>query len=207
MQHCTRQYLHTDGHPYRHHSNPCDTCTLPRRCYWHIPRAHPHRMWGLAQSMGHQLSKYFTYVATYLEPPHHCKKAKIVKHSEINKNSFIRFLPFYRPQRSCEGYAFTPVLSVILFTGGGLPQCMLGYHTPPEQAPPNPGPDPPPGPGTPPGPGSPQDHAPPTWDQAPSSPPRTRHPHGTRHPPPPRRRLLLRTVRILLECILVHPAV
>ena len=42
-------------------------------------------------------------------------------------------------------------LSVILFTGGGLPQCMLGYHpllrtrhppvadTPPEQAPPAPG--------------------------------------------------------------------
>ena len=24
-------------------------------------------------------------------------------------------------------------LSVILFTGGCLPQCMLGYHTPPEQ--------------------------------------------------------------------------
>ena len=41
--------------------------------------------------------------------------------------------------------------------------------------------------------------------------PRSRHPHpqdqttppGSRHHPPPSRRLLLRTVRILLECILV----
>ena len=62
-------------------------------------------------------------------------------------------------------------LSVILFTGGGggLPQCMLGYHTPPEQTPPP--------------------------EQA--LPPRA----GT---PSPGRRLLLRTVRILLECILVY---
>ena len=60
----------------------------------------------------------------------------------------------YRPQRSCEGYVFTPVC---LSTGGmgGLPQCMLGYH----------------------------------------------HPPGADHPPS--RWLLLRTVRILLECILV----
>ena len=34
---------------------------------------------------------------------------------------------FYRPQRSCEGYVFT---GVCLSTWGGLPQCMLGYHTP-----------------------------------------------------------------------------
>ena len=66
---------------------------------------------------------------------------------------------------------------------GGVPQCMLGYHPP-------------------------QDQAPRPWDQAP--------PSGTRHPPlgpdlpgpgtlprdqaPPR----VRTVRILLECILVQ---
>ena len=69
-------------------------------------------------------------------------------------------------------------LSVILFTGGCLPQCMLGYH--------------PPGADTTPG----------------SRPPRTRHPPRpgtpwTKHPPGTGRRLLLRMVRILLECILV----
>ena len=45
---------------------------------------------------------------------------------------------FYRPQRSCEGYVFTPPRG-----GGGLPQCILGYHppraAPPDQAPPRPG--------------------------------------------------------------------
>ena len=34
----------------------------------------------------------------------------------------------YRPQRSCEGYVFTPVCPQ-----GGLSQCMLGYHPPPRQ--------------------------------------------------------------------------
>ena len=42
---------------------------------------------------------------------------------------------------------FYTCLSVILFTGGGLPQCMLGYHPPGTRHPP--GADPP-GPGTPP---------------------------------------------------------
>ena len=61
----------------------------------------------------------------------------------------------YRPQRSCEGYVFTPVCQSFCSQGrGGLPQCMLGYHTPQEQTP--------------------------LWDQAPSG---TRHPLGTRHPP------------------------
>ena len=40
-------------------------------------------------------------------------------------------LYFYRPQRSCEGYVFTPVC---LSTGGDLPQCMLGYHPPPPRS-------------------------------------------------------------------------
>ena len=77
--------------------------------------------------------------------------------------------------------------------GGGLPQCMLGHHPPPPRA------------GTP-------------WEQTPprSGTPREQTPPGTHTPPdqehspeqatpPPReqRRLLLRTVRILLECILV----
>ena len=33
-------------------------------------------------------------------------------------------------------------LSVILFTGGGLPQCMLGYHPPPPRGPGTPTPPP-----------------------------------------------------------------
>ena len=40
-------------------------------------------------------------------------------------------MPYYRPQRSCEGYVFTPVC---LSTRGGLPQCMLGYHIPQQTA-------------------------------------------------------------------------
>ena len=69
-------------------------------------------------------------------------------------------------------------LSVILSTGGGLPQCMLGYH-------------PPPGVGTPREQTTFPEQAPPTG----ADPSRA----GT-----PSRRLLLRTVRILLECILVE---
>ena len=36
-------------------------------------------------------------------------------------------VPFYRLQRICEGYVFT---CVCLSTGGGLPQCILGYRPP-----------------------------------------------------------------------------
>ena len=86
---------------------------------------------------------------------------------------------------------------------GGLPQCMLGYH-PLDQAPPGPGTPQakytPPGPGTPPEPGTLPDQAhilgPGTPTPLGPGTPRTRH--------PPSRRLLLRTVRILLECILFH---
>ena len=44
------------------------------------------------------------------------------------KKLFTQLL-HYRPQRSCEGYVFTPVCHSV--HRGGLPQCMLGYHTPP----------------------------------------------------------------------------
>ena len=142
---------------------------------------------------------------------------------------------YYRPQRSCEGYVFTPVC---LSTGGvpGQVPPRTRYTPQDQEHPPDqvhpPGTRYPPGPGTPPTP----------WDQVhplgPGVPPRTRytsqdqvHPPGTRYtlppgtrytPPgpgtsqswtrythpwdqvhPPSRRLLLRTVRILLECILV----
>ena len=131
----------------------------------------------------------------------------------------------YRPQRSC-GQGNILHLSVILFTGGCLPQCMLGYHTPP-------------GAGTP-GADIPQSRHPsgadtlveqthpqsrhppeqtPTWSRHPteqtpprsrhpqSSPPLSRHPPGSRHPPPGsrlRHTVNERPVRILLECILVN---
>ena len=67
------------------------------------------------------------------------KKQFILKYS-------IHLSPFYyRPQRSCgQGNIFTPVCHSFCSRGGGLPQCMLGYHhhpppgsrPPPEQTPP-----------------------------------------------------------------------
>ena len=51
---------------------------------------------------------------------------------------------YYRPLRSWGKVIFSQA-SVILLTGGGLPQCMLGYHPTPrtrDQVPP-PGADPP----------------------------------------------------------------
>ena len=100
----------------------------------------------------------------------------------------LGFCTCYRSQRFCKGYVFTPVC---LSTGGGLPQCMLGWHTPQKQTPPR------------------SRHPPrsrPPLEQTPAgedppsgadpNPPWSRHPHRTR--------LLLRTVRILLECILVN---
>ena len=116
---------------------------------------------------------------------------------------------YYRPQRSCgQGNIFTPVChSFCSQGGGGLPQCMLGYHhppgpgrppqtrqTPPDQAdppgpgrcPPRPGRHPPPRPGRP-----PLDQADTPLDQA--NPPGSRLQHMVYERP----------VRILLECILV----
>ena len=63
----------------------------------------------------------------------------------IMHHKFMLCAHFYRPRRSYEGYVFIPVC---LSTGGGLPQCMLGYHLPgsrhtplehthPEQTPPH----------------------------------------------------------------------
>ena len=103
---------------------------------------------------------------------------------------------YYRPQRSCEAYVFT---RVCLSTEGEY----LGRYLPPL------------GPGTP----SRTSYTPlrpdtPTHPLGPDTTPRTRytpwdqvHPLGPGTPPRTRytssRRLLLRTVRILLECILV----
>ena len=91
------------------------------------------------------------------------------------------------------------LVSVTLFTwGGGLPQCMLGYHTPPGSM------------------------HPPEANTTPSGsmhhpleactplealhPPGSMHPLGSMHPPPGsrlRHTVNERLVRILLECILV----
>ena len=117
----------------------------------------------------------------------------------------------YRPQRSCEGHVFT---GVCLSTGGCLPQCMLRYTPPQSRHPPEQTPLPPGG-----------RHCPPEQTHTPGAdtPLQSRHPPQSRHPspqeqtpspradtplgadthPPPKIRPLLRTVRILLECILV----
>ena len=73
-----------------------------------------------------------------------------------------------------QGYVFTGVCYSV--NGGCLPQCMLGYHTPRDQAPslgadPIPGPDTPreqipPGTRHPPGPGTPQQQTPPSTGHA-----------------------------------------
>ena len=105
-------------------------------------------------------------------------------------------------------------LSVILFTRGGLPQCMVRYPPPSRSR-------------HPPGADTPPEQTPPRSRHPPEqTPPRSRHPHGSRHPlpqeqtPPPRSRhppradtphpgsrlqhtVYERPVRILLECILV----
>ena len=116
---------------------------------------------------------------------------------------------FYRPQRSCgQGNIFTPVCHSV-HGGGGLPQCMLGYHPPgTRQTPPGLG-RPPLGPGRP-----PPDQADPPQDQAdppgPGRPPRDQAdtpPGPGRHPPGPgklQHTVYERPVRILLECILVN---
>ena len=138
---------------------------------------------------------------------------------------------FYRPQRSCEGYVFTGVCLSTVGRGGGV--CLsagwdttpppgadtpLGADTPPgsrhppEQTPPHPpqeqtppGADTPPPGADPPRADTPQDQTPP-GNRHPSprsrQPPRADTPPWSRHPPP-QIRSLLRTVGILLECILV----
>ena len=85
------------------------------------------------------------------------------------------------------------LVCVILFTGGGLPQCMLGYHPPEGGIPPGRRHPPPPPPGT----MHPWDHASPLGLCT----PRTMHPPGPC--PTPRHMVNERPVRILLECILV----
>ena len=119
---------------------------------------------------------------------------------------------FYRPQRSCEGYVFTPVCDSV--NRGGVPDQV---HPPWNQVPPGPGTPPcdqvlPPGPGTHPGHKVPPvTRYSPLW---PGTPPRTRYTPpwpgtlpwpGT--PPPEQSKMEdtvnVRTVRILLECILV----
>ena len=112
---------------------------------------------------------------------------------------------YYWPQRSCgQGNIFTSVCQEFCPQGGGLPQCMMGYHHyHPLPRPDSPRPDSP-------RPDTPQTrHTPPPGTR---HPPPTRHPPQNRHPPdqtspgtrpPPQDTVNERLVRILLECILV----
>ena len=114
---------------------------------------------------------------------------------------YLYFL-FTVRKRSCGKVMFYTCLSVILFTGGDLPQCKLGYtpfaplgpETPPRtrgRHPPGPEADTPLS--------RPSQQTPPSrYPSQADTPPQT--PPGQT---PPSRRLLLRTIRILLECILV----
>ena len=78
----------------------------------------------------------------------------------------ISFCFRYRPQGSCgQGNIFTPVCHSI--HGGGLPQCMLGYHPPPGKETPLP-------------------RRPPLGRRHHPPPPRRRHPPPGRRPPPRR---------------------
>ena len=99
----------------------------------------------------------------------------------------------YRPQRSWAKVMFLQA-SVILLTGGCLPQCMLGYTPPKSRQPPK------------------SRHPQSRHPSKSRHPPETDTPPGSRHPPqeqtPPSRSRLRHTVnerpvRILLECILV----
>ena len=125
---------------------------------------------------------------------------------------------YYRPQRSCEGYVITPVCHFVHRGLGGWGWGSASVHAwiphLPRTRHPPPGTRHPPGPDLP-GPGTPRDQIPLGPDPPrPGTPSRTRHTPPPRGPdpsyqapgtPPPReqRWLLLRTVRILLECILV----
>ena len=127
----------------------------------------------------------------------------------------------YRPQRSWGKVIFSQAC-VILFTGGGgLPQCMLGYH-PPDQPPRScthplgaqtsprsrhPGSIHPPGADTPPEQTPSSRHLPPE-QTPPTSHPWEQNPPPRAEPPPPAQNMLGDTVnalavRILLECNLV----
>ena len=114
---------------------------------------------------------------------------------------------YYRPQRSCEGcegYVFTPVCQSFCSQEGEY----LGRYPPPEQIYLWAG-TPPPCPRSRYTPGQvfPLRQVPPAGTPPTQVHPGQLHPPGQVHPPRqvhlPGRRLLLRTVRILLECILV----
>ena len=178
---------------------------------------------------------------TFLVRPFEEAISKMRKYSQVKFFIMLRFedLRYLLPSATkLRRLCFYRRLSV--HSGGWgwgcLPQCMLGYHTPPpEQTPPEqmppgsrhthlPGSRQPPWEQTPPPPG---EQTPPRGADTPGSrdppeqtPPGSRCPPGAdtpreqmppreQAPPPPEIRSLLRTVRILLECILVlssfHP--
>ena len=87
-------------------------------------------------------TKLMEYLNTLIYQ-HKCCDDRVEKRNDESRIEFIKTQPqlqgddpacpnYYRPQRKCEGYVFTPVfLSTV---GGGLPHCMLGY--PPRRHPP-----------------------------------------------------------------------
>ena len=59
---------------------------------------------------------------------------QLISLCEDRLTKYIWVFDIYRKQRSWGEVIFSQA-SVILFTGGGLPQCMLGYHPPARQTP------------------------------------------------------------------------
>ena len=158
--------------------------------------------------------------------------AVVFQKEQFSTSTYVMLLYFYCPQRSCEGYVFTGVclstggVGVSVSVHAGIPhpprsRPPLGADTPPNpQSRHTPSRHPPrrhPKSRHPPGADIPRSRHPPEADIPQSRHPPKQTPPGadppSRHPPadtppgadptPPERRPLLRTVRILLESILV----
>ena len=113
--------------------------------------------------------------ATFLTSDLNVERRYLLRLQKFKRSAF-----YYRPQRSWAKVMSLQVC-VILFTGGCLPQCMLGYHTPRSRHPPRPDS---PWEQTPPGADTPQGRHPPGYSH---THPKTRHTPGadtpqSRHP-------------------------
>ena len=101
--------------------------------------------------------------------PNNANDAQNFKRTNLDVTKLrFRVLVCYRPQRSWGKVIFSQAC-VILFTGGILPQCMLGYHTPQTRHPTGSRHSPKPGP--------------PGAGPSEQAPPRSGTPPGSRHPP------------------------
>ena len=118
----------------------------------------------------------------------HCTDRRTQDSNSV-PNSLLLLYPFLPSAMKLRRSCFYTCLSVILFTGGGGGGCLSACWDAPRSRPPRTR--------HPPGAGTPRADTPPSRHTHPEQ----THTPGNRHPPS--RRLMLRTVRILLECILI----